>query len=360
MRKLISCLGLGILLAGAGILFNGCSQKYPEGLYAELDTAKGAIVLLLEFEKTPLTVVNFVGLAEGTLENTAFASGRPFYDGSRFHRVAPGHVIQGGAPSAEDISGSGYTFPNEINPELSHNKAGVLGMANGGPHTNSSQFYITLGDRSYLDGDYTVFGSVYAGMEVVNSITADDVIESVKIVRIGKKAREFKTDAATFTRLSNQVRNNVAIKDAEKNEKETEFIQSNWPEALSAATGLKYVVLNPGKGSKPQAGDFVKLQYTGRLLNGISFVSSQDKGSPVAGEVAEVFVYHVGTDRINPGLDEAILDMRPGEKRVLIVPAPLGYGTSGFYAQEIAGKRRFVISPGSLLVYELEVVVNRP
>ena len=148
-----------------------CSKvKYPDGLYAELHTNKGLIVLSLAYERTPMTVANFVGLAEGKIKNDVFPAGVPYFNGSKFHRVVPGHVIQAGAPNTEGDVQLGYMFPNEIYPELSHNHAGVLGVANGGPHTNGSQFYITLGDRSYLDGDYTVFGEVIEGLDVVNTI----------------------------------------------------------------------------------------------------------------------------------------------------------------------------------------------
>src|SRR6185295_13650838 len=157
-------------------------NSYPDGLYAEVKTNKGVIVLQLEYEKTPMTVSNFVGLAEGTIENKALPLGTPFFDGTVFHRVVPGHVIQAGQAKAT-VTAPGYTFPNEIDSSLSHGKAGMLGMANGGPHTNSSQFYITLGDRSYLDGNYTVFGHVIRGMDVVMSIVQGDAVETVKIVR---------------------------------------------------------------------------------------------------------------------------------------------------------------------------------
>jgi len=186
-----------------------CSNAhYPEGLYAELHTNKGLIVLSLAYEKTPMTVANFVGLAEGTLKNDALSEGVPYFDGSKFHRVVPGHVIQAGAPNTDGDNSLGYMFPNEIHPELSHNHAGILGMANGGPHTNGSQFYITLGDRSYLDGDYTVFGEVIEGMDVVFAIIQDDVIENIKIVRSGRIARQFSADTETFHNLMVQVQRN--------------------------------------------------------------------------------------------------------------------------------------------------------
>ena len=132
-----------------GILWQACSPpKYPDGLYAELLTNKGLIVLELEYTRTSMTVANFVGLAEGRIKNTAFPDKTPYYNGTEFHRVVPGHVIQAGSPSQGGNGSPGYTFPNEIHPDLGHGIAGMLGMANAGPHTNGSQFYITLGDRA--------------------------------------------------------------------------------------------------------------------------------------------------------------------------------------------------------------------
>src|SRR5277367_4756973 len=132
----------------------------PAGLYAVIQTSKGTIVARLEMDLTPMTVANFVGLAEGTIANAAFDPGRPFYDGTIYHRVVPGHVIQTGVPQSDRAKNPGYTFPNEINARLSHNHAGALNMANGGPNTNAAQFCVTLADRSYLDGNYSVFGEV--------------------------------------------------------------------------------------------------------------------------------------------------------------------------------------------------------
>src|SRR5262245_48328708 len=188
-----------LLFAIASLLGFG-QNPYPDGLYAELKTTKGLIVLQLEFQKTPMTVANFVGLAEGTIENKALPTGKPFFDGTVFHRVVPGHVIQAGRPVATEM-GPGYTFPNEIDASLSHGRAGMLGMANGGPHTNASQFYITLGDRSYLDGNYTVFGHVVRGMDAVNATVQGDVVESIRIVRVGKTASAFRPNTESFQQM---------------------------------------------------------------------------------------------------------------------------------------------------------------
>jgi len=147
--------GLGLALAAAVI--PACRVKYQRGLYAEITTNKGLIVIRLEFEKTPMTVANFVGLAEGSIDNAALPPGTFYFNGSKWHRVVPGHVIQCGMPGDGKAEGPGYQFPNEIEPSLNHDKAGMVGMASAGPHTNGSQWYITLGDRSYLNGNYTVF-----------------------------------------------------------------------------------------------------------------------------------------------------------------------------------------------------------
>ena len=168
----------GIQLEAQELSLEQLRETYPPGLYAELTTPKGVIVVSLAFGRVPMTVANFVGLAEGTIENQVFPLGTPFYNGTRFHRVAPGHVVQAGRPVSDEVTTPGYSLPNEIHPTLRHDKAGMVGLANGGPHTGKSQFYITLGDRSYLDGDYTVFGEVFRGMDVVREIVPEDPIET--------------------------------------------------------------------------------------------------------------------------------------------------------------------------------------
>ncbi len=215
------------LLTAALMWAAPASAQRADGLYAEIRTPKGMIVLRLEFERTPMTVANFVGLAEGTLENDAFELGRPFFDGSRFQRVVPGHVIQGGGADSEVSGSSGRRIPNEIHPDLSHDHAGAVGMANGGPHTATNQFYITLGDRSYLDGDYAVFGEVVEGMDVVTSTVADDAIESIRILRAGDVAEGFRPAPDTFARLVSRVENRVRIQDEAKRRAEEQFVRNN-------------------------------------------------------------------------------------------------------------------------------------
>jgi cyclophilin family peptidyl-prolyl cis-trans isomerase len=334
------------------------TATYPDGLYMELNTNKGLIALQLEYEKVPMTTANFVGLAEGTIQNKALPLGTPYFDGTVFHRVVSGHVIQAGRPKATE-TGPGYTFPNEIVSSLSHGKAGMLGVANGGPHTNASQFYVTLGDRSYLDGNYTVFGHVVRGMDVVMSIVQGDVVESVKIVRVGKKANAFKPDTAMFTKMADAARAQVKEADERKARSETAQIAKRWPAAVTSPKGAKFVVLREVMGQRVQPGQKIKVVYTGRYLNGGQFSSSIDEGRPVPGQKAEAFDYEVGKTRITPALDEAIENMKPGDRRIVIAQGALAYGASGFYAKEVPGKKRFVISPNTTLVYEVEITARQ-
>jgi cyclophilin family peptidyl-prolyl cis-trans isomerase len=350
-----------VLIASTLFLTACAKPKYPEGLYAAVLTNKGLIVLQLEFEKTPMTVANFVGLAEGTIENAAFPSGTPFFDGTKWHRVVAGHVIQCGIPKsvkADPDGGPGYEFPNEIVlPELNHGRAGMVNMANGGPHTNGSQWCITLGDRSYLDGDYTVFGHVVEGMDVVFKIAQGDDVQSVRIVRIGKAAKAFRPTTESFRAMVEAAKLRVAEADAKKKADEDEAIQRNWASAVALESGLKYVVLREGQGMPPAAGQKLRVAYSGRcLLSGKAFVSTTDEGKPYWGETPAVFEFVAGKSKVNPGVETVVALMKKREKRLVIVPASLGYGRSGFYAKQRPNEKRFVISPNTLLVYEIELV----
>ena len=165
-----------------------------EGMYAKIKTTKGDILIQLEYEKTPLTVANFIGLAEGKIKNNKKAIGEPYYNGLKFHRVIADFMIQGGCPDGNGMGGPGYQFPDEIHPDLKHSGPGILSMANAGPGTNGSQFFITHKETPWLDGKHTVFGSVVEGQDVVNAIAQDDLINEVIIEKNGEKANNF--DAA--------------------------------------------------------------------------------------------------------------------------------------------------------------------
>lgn len=327
---------------------------YADGLYAEVVTSKGLIVLQLEFEKTPMTVANFVGLAEGTIENKGAAPGVPFYNGSKWYRVAPGHVIQCGDPGNGSRTEVGYNFPNEIYlPDLNHGRAGMVTQANGGPHTNSSHWCITLGDRSYLDGDYTVFGHVVKGLEFTSTITPEDAIQSIRIVRVGAAANAFHPTTASFKAMVEAAKVRVSGQEAEKRLTEEKFIQTHWPDSKDF---LRYTVVTPGEGPRLAAGAKIKLRYKGQFPGGESFVSTADAGNPWYGQTPETFDYEIGVSKINPGFDAGVSMMRLGEKRVLIVPSEQAYGVQGYYPKERKGERRFHVSPNQTVVYEVEVV----
>jgi peptidylprolyl isomerase len=352
------------------VLFTAISagqEQRPDGLYTVIQTSKGKIVARLEMELTPLTVANFVGLAEGTIANAAFDMGRPFYDGSLYHRVVPGHVIQTGIPQSDRAKAPGYTFPNEIHARLSHNHAGALNMANSGPNTNAAQFCITLGDRSYLDGDYIVFGEVVEGMSVVMSIVQGDKVESVRILRLGAKAQAFHPTTASFHAMRKDAEAQVALHAEKKRLAEIDWVARNYPKATGAAGGILTEQLAAGQdGTGP-----VRVRYRGSEVRYMGHVigragpplevirfGSNENGAPGLVEPPQAFLFEQGKTKLGPGgiLDGLIAEMKPGERKVVIIPAALGYGRTGFYPPEAPGKRRFVISPNAMLVYEVEVL----
>jgi cyclophilin family peptidyl-prolyl cis-trans isomerase len=310
-----------------------------------------------------MTVANFVGLAEGTLTNASYPAGIPFFKGSIWHRVVKGHVIQGGEPAIvkdpanTEVNSIGYEIPNEIN-DLSHSKAGMIGMANAGPHTNTCEYYITLGDRSYLDGNYTLFGEVVDGMDVVNKIVKGDTTLSITIVRAGEDAEKFIVNDETFKLLLEKQWRKVNYEKETKKAATEQYISANYTGLTDMPGGLRYKILVPGKGSAPAKGSVLDISYRGRLVSGLSFVSSADAGKPVQQVKPVGFSYVMGEDGLISGLNEALKDMKQGEKRLLIIPPELGYGmNSAYYGKETQGENRFVISPGETLI--IEVTLNK-
>ena len=333
-----------------------------DGIYADFSTNKGRISVLLDYKKAPMTVANFIGLAEGTLTNATYAIGIPFYKESIWHRVVKGHVIQGGEPATvkdpanSDVNSTGYEIPNEIS-DLSHNKAGMIGMANSGPNTNTCEYYITLADRSYLDGNYTLFGEVVDGMDVVNKIEQGDTTHSITIVRAGPEAEKFIVNNDTFKELVEQQWKKVNYEKENKKMILEKYIADNYPGLTTLSDGLRYKVLIQGQGISPSTGSVIKVSYSGRLISGLNFASSSDEGKPVSGTRAVAFVHTLGKDGLLKGLNEALLTMKSGEKRLLIVPPDLAYGiNTGYYGKEITGQKRFVISPGETLILEVTLI----
>lgn len=317
-------------------------KELKDGMYAKIYTEKGNILLNLHYKKTPLTVINFAGLAEGNfhLGGSEKPTGTPFYDGLKFHRVIKGFMIQGGDPLGNGTGGPGYTFPDEFNPSLRHDGPGTLSMANAGPGTNGSQFFITHVETPHLNGKHTVFGKVVEGQNVVDAIQQNDVIKKVEIIRVGKDAANFKTDQATFDAIMNEynARKEKAQKDYQ--EKIASIIEEKWPGTTLTPTGLRYLVTEKGTGEPPKKGATILAHYTGRLLeNSRKFDSSHDRGEPIR--------FQVGMGQVIPGWDEALQTMNKGEKRVLIIPPELAYGERGVPK---------VIPPNSWLVFDVELV----
>jgi peptidylprolyl isomerase len=307
--------------------------SYGNGLFARINTDRGDIVVRLEFQKTPLTVCNFVALAEGKMNVTG---GKRFYDGLVFHRVIADFMIQGGDPQGNGTGGPGYRFPDEIVPSLKHDGPGVLSMANAGPGTNGSQFFITHVATPWLDGKHTVFGRVVEGQDVVNAIKQGDKIRNITIIRNGSLANQFKADQGVFDAfLKESAGGGRAQRDADIAQ-----INTKYPNAVQTPSGVKYVIQKKGTGNKPAAGKTVQVNYRGSFLSGQVFDSSDTRGRPLE--------FPAGVGAVIKGWDEMIMDMQVGEKRVAIIPPELAYGERG------AGNG--VIPPNSFLVFEMELV----
>ncbi|MGI5172692.1 peptidylprolyl isomerase [Treponema sp. OMZ 840] len=307
------------------------SLEGKEGVFALMETSRGNIVLELHYKQTPLTVTNFVGLAEGKLKA---AKGKPFYDGLKFHRViskANGDdqdfMVQGGDPQGTGRGGPGYTFPDEIVPSLKHSAPGVLSMANAGPGTNGSQFFITHVPTPWLDGKHTVFGKVIEGQDVVNKTLQGDVIKKLTIIRLGKDAEAFSATQEDFDRLKK-----------EAGEKIFKEIEAKFPGAKKDANGIFYVIQKEGSGSKAGKNRQVETHYTGSFMDGRVFDSSKGRG-PLA--------FTTGIGQMIPGFDIMAQDMKLKEKRTMILPPETAYGANG-----IPG----VIPGNSWLVFEVELV----
>lgn len=312
------------------------ADSLQDGLYAKLETSRGDILIRLEYEKTPLTCINFAGLAEGTMKAS---KGKPFYDGLVFHRVIPDFMIQGGDPAGNGSGGPGYTFPDEFDKSLRHSGPGILSMANRGPGTNGSQFFITHKETPWLDDKHSVFGRVVEGQDVVNKIKQGDKLKKVTIIRQGEKARAFKTDQKAFDDALKGTEARAAKKIEEEKKETLALIDKLLPGAERSKSGIFYKITQKGSGEKPALGAMATVHYTGRFLDGRVFDSSVARKTP--------FEFQVGKGRVIRGWDESVLDMKPGEKRTIILPPELAYGAAG------AGG---VIPPNAYLLFEIEFI----
>lgn len=306
-------------------------------MQAIINTSKGDIVVELEFEKTPITVANFVGLAEGSIKNIAKGEGEPYYDGFKFHRVINNFMIQGGDPTGTGSGGPGYKFDDEFHPDLTHDKPGILSMANAGPGTNGSQFFIIHKATPWLDNKHSVFGHVVSGLDVVNAIEQDDLMYTITIVRNGSLAQNF--NAAIIFNES-QLAAKKIIGEKEKANKIA------FDEAIEGATktenGLYYIITQEGTGDTPYPGQAVKVHYSGFLLDGTQFDSSIGK-NPIE--------FILGAKKVISGWEEGIQLLNVGGKARLIIPPELGWGSRG------SGT---TIPPNATTIFEVELVEIKP
>ena len=305
-----------------------------DGLYAKFDTTKGEILVALEFEKTPGTVGNFVALAEGNLENSVKPQGTPYYNGLKFHRVIPDFMIQGGCPLGTGTGNPGYKFDDEFHPDLKHDGPGVLSMANAGPGTNGSQFFITHVETPWLDNNHTVFGKVTEGQDVVDAIAQGDEINTLEIVRIGDAAENFNAIEAFRTFEGAREKRLAAEREATK--AELDKLSAGFEETKS---GLRYQIIQKGNGKPAVAGKMVSVHYKGQLADGTVFDSSYKRNAPLD--------FQVGVGQVIPGWDEGICLLSVGDKARLVIPSDLGYGAAG------AGG---VIPPNATLVFDVELM----
>jgi peptidylprolyl isomerase len=322
------------------IMTTSCKENEPElkdGLYADFETDRGHIIVELYPDKAPLTVMNFVGLAEGKLD---FADRKGhFYDGLTFHRVIEDFMIQGGDPQGTGSGGPGYRFPDETDNGLVFDKPGKLAMANAGPDTNGSQFFITHVPTDWLNGKHTIFGSVVQGQDVVDAIQQGDTIRKLKILRIGSEASTYQADSAAFKEIENGLTARRTAAEADKEKAIMNDIANRWPDAVrDENTGIYYVIRTEGTGSKPGKGTKITVHYTGTLMNGTQFDSSRDRNEP--------FQFNVGSGQVIPGWDVSLLDMKKGERRIIILPPEMAYGSRGIGP----------IPPDSWLVFDVELL----
>ena len=305
-----------------------------EGLYAQINTNKGEIILILHHDKAPGTVANFINLSEGKIKNSHKPMNVPYYDGLKFHRVIPDFMIQTGCPNGTGTGDPGYKFDDEFHPELRHNKPGILSMANSGVSTNGSQFFITHVATNWLDDKHTVFGEVVEGLDIVNEIKQDDVIDSIIILRVGDEAEKWNS-----TEVFNNFKDKKEILIKQRQLKEQQIIENLSKDFEVTPSGLRYKILNKGNGDSPTKGDKVKVHYKGMLIDETVFDSSYKRNQPIE--------FNVGIGQVIPGWDEGIMLLKKGEKAKFIIPSNLGYGEAG------AGG---VIPSNATLVFEVELL----
>ena len=322
------------------LTLNSCNMNdysdLSDGLYADIETSKGNIVLQLYFEQTPLTVSNFIALSEGNHPSVDQEFlGKAYYDGLKFHRVIDNFMIQGGDPTGTGSGGPGYQFEDEFNDELKHTGPGILSMANAGPGTNGSQFFITHVETPWLDGKHSIFGKVTNGQEVVDSIVQDDIIKAVKIIRIGESAKKFDAPSIFESYIANK-----SDADAAKEVAEQDKIKGITKGMSKTESGIYYDISKKGTGDNAKPNDLLSVHYSLQLIDGSEIDSSFTRGAPIE--------FTCGVGQVIKGWDEAMQLLNKGSKARLVIPSELGYGSMG------AGNG--VIPPNATLIFDVELV----
>jgi peptidylprolyl isomerase len=326
-----------------------------DGIYAVFHTSMGEVACRLHYEKAPITVANFIGLAIGEKEfkdpTTLQMVKRPFYDGLIFHRVIKSFMVQGGCPLGNGRGGPGYQFMDEFDPSLRHDKPGVLSMANSGPSTNGSQFFITHVPTPHLDDKHTIFGQTVAGQDIIDAMAdvpmqASTPLEPIKLVRVevlrrGAAAENFDWTAiwADQEAAKERKRAEQAEQEIQKMEELAKTLGFDMNGAKDGSDGLRYVVRQEGTGAQPTKGQTISVHYTGYLLDGTKFDSSVDRDEP--------YQTPIGVAKVIRGWDISFQDMKVGEKRVLIIPSDLAYGARGYPP---------VIPANATLVFDVELL----
>lgn len=348
-----------LLLLAVSSLYS-CKDDHsnlPDGLYADIETNKGHIIVELDYKKAPITVANFVTLAEGKNEfvTDEKLKNKPFFDGLKFHRVIEDFMIQSGDPLGTGSGDTGYKFKDEFS-DLKFDKAGVLAMANNGPGTNSSQFFITHVETPWLDNKHTIFGHVVEkGQEVVNKVVQGDNIVAVTIIRNGEAAKKFDAVKVFHDYFANIAKEQSKYAGAQK--EKVDFYASIRPKATKTSTGLEYVITEKGSGKKPAIGTQVYIHYAGFLENGTLFDSSIEEVNKTFGKFDAARAEQHGyqpipfqagkKDGLIPGFIEGIEQLSFGDKAVLFIPSHLAYGATG------AGG---VIPPNANIIFEVQLL----
>lgn len=363
------------------------APKNDTGIFAEIETSKGKILLQLEYQKAPVTVANFITLAEGTNPEVKDEKlkGKPFYNGLKFHRVIADFMIQGGDPQGNGSGGPGYAFKDEFVPDLIFDKPGILAMANSGPKTNGSQFFITHKGTPWLNGKHTIFGHVITGQDVVTKTAQDDVINKITIIRKGADAKKFdatKVFTSYFADKAGDDAKQAGI-DAENKKKQAEAeaiklaeynktyapvkaakvasLEAIRKTATETPSGLKYKIVQTGSEKKPADGATIYVNYAGFLEDGSLFDSSYEEVNKTYGKLDanraaqngyQPFPFTAGKkEGLIPGFIEGLEKMNFGDKIVMFIPSKLGYGEKG------AGN---VIPPNSNIIFEVEITEAPP